>query len=84
MPTMDSKMRGPSSADDPRAQVAPFTYDLYAVTNHFGSLSSGHYTSFVASRGGWMYCDDSKVTPADPRQVVGKPAYILFYKRTRT
>ena len=22
-------------------------FDLYAVINHFGSLNSGHYTSFV-------------------------------------
>jgi hypothetical protein len=27
-------------------------------------------TSFVASRGGWMYCDDSRVTPVDANQVV--------------
>ena len=32
---------GPSSAD-PRSQIPPYRYDLYAVTNHFGSLSSGH------------------------------------------
>ena len=30
------------SADDPRAQVPPYRYDLYGVTNHFGTLSSGH------------------------------------------
>lgn len=23
------------------------TYDLYAVSQHFGTLSSGHYTAFV-------------------------------------
>lgn len=27
---------------DPRAQVPPYKYDLYGVTNHFGNLSSGH------------------------------------------
>lgn len=32
----------PVSADDPRAQVPPYRYDLYGVTNHFGTLSSGH------------------------------------------
>lgn len=30
------------SADDPRAQTPPYRYDLYGVTNHFGTLSSGH------------------------------------------
>ena len=32
----------PISLDDPRSQVPPYRYDLYAVTNHFGTLSSGH------------------------------------------
>jgi len=67
--------------DDPRTQVPPYRYDLYGVTNHFGSLTSGHYTSFIASKGEWLYCDDSRVTIADRRRIVDKPAYILFYKR---
>ncbi|KZT25326.1 hypothetical protein NEOLEDRAFT_1156281 [Neolentinus lepideus HHB14362 ss-1] len=71
------------SYDDPRLQVPPYKYDLYGVTNHFGSLSSGHYTAFIASRGGWMYCDDSRVATADPKEVVGKPAYVLYYKRIK-
>lgn len=32
------------SPDDPRLQVPPYKYELYAVTNHFGTLSSGHCT----------------------------------------
>ncbi|KZT07231.1 cysteine proteinase [Laetiporus sulphureus 93-53] len=72
------------SREDPRAQIPPYRYDLYAVTNHFGTLSSGHYTAFIASRGGWLYCDDSRISHADPKDVVGKPAYMLFYKRTRS
>lgn len=27
-------------------------------------------TAFIASRGGWMYCDDSSVRPVDAKQVV--------------
>ncbi|KAI0832093.1 cysteine proteinase [Trametes gibbosa] len=71
------------SYDDPRCQTPPYRYDLYGVTNHFGTLSTGHYTAFIASRGGWLYCDDSRVTSADAKDVVGKPAYILFYKRVK-
>ncbi|KAF8621796.1 hypothetical protein AX15_007475 [Amanita polypyramis BW_CC] len=73
----------PMSHDDPRTQLPPYRYDLYAVTNHYGNLSSGHYTAFIASRGGWMYCDDSSVKPVDPRQVVNQKAYLLFYKRIK-
>lgn len=70
--------------EDPRLQIPPYRYDLYAVTNHFGSLSSGHYTAFIASRGGWLYCDDSRVSQANAKEVVGKPAYVLYYKRVKS
>ncbi|KAJ3506378.1 hypothetical protein NLJ89_g6900 [Agrocybe chaxingu] len=73
----------PMSPDDPRTQLPPYRYDLYGVTNHYGNLSSGHYTAFVASRGGWMYCDDSSVKSVDSKQVVNQKAYVLFYKRVR-
>ncbi|KAM6497275.1 ubiquitin carboxyl-terminal hydrolase 4 [Amanita muscaria] len=73
----------PMSSDDPRVQLPPYRYELYAVTNHYGNLSSGHYTAFIASRGGWMYCDDSSVKSVDPRQVVNQKAYLLFYKRVK-
>jgi ubiquitin carboxyl-terminal hydrolase 8 len=33
---------GKEDLDDPRTQVAPFKYDLYGVSNHMGTLSSGH------------------------------------------
>ncbi|KAG2137582.1 uncharacterized protein EDB93DRAFT_1253593 [Suillus bovinus] len=66
---------------DPRVQTPPYKYDLYGVTNHFGNLSNGHYTAFIASRGGWVYCDDSRVTPTDAKDIVGRPAYVLYYKR---
>lgn len=31
-----------TSPDDPRCQLPPYRYDLYGVTNHFGTLSTGH------------------------------------------
>lgn len=77
------KVSQPISLDDPRSQVPPYKYDLYAVTNHFGTLSSGHYTAFVNSQRSWLYCDDSRITQADSREVVGKPAYVLYYKRVK-
>lgn len=33
---------GKEDLDDPRTQIAPFRYDLYGVSNHMGTLSSGH------------------------------------------
>jgi ubiquitin C-terminal hydrolase len=58
------------------------TYNLYAIINQKGSLSSGHYTAFVKRKGRWFLCNDSHVTPvADPFNVVTSDAYLLFYYR---
>ncbi|KIJ55284.1 hypothetical protein M422DRAFT_23895 [Sphaerobolus stellatus SS14] len=83
-PGMDT-LRGQTSinVDDPRTQLPPYKYDLYAVTNHTGSLTGGHYTAYLLSRGGWLYCDDSSVKNAAGRSIVSQQAYILFYKRIK-
>ncbi|GLB41634.1 putative peptidase C19 family protein [Lyophyllum shimeji] len=73
----------PTSLEDPRTQMPPYRYDLYGVTNHSGTLTQGHYTATIASRGGWVNCDDSVITPTDPKSVVSEKAYVLFYKRTK-
>jgi ubiquitin C-terminal hydrolase len=65
------------------------SYDLFAVSNHYGSMGFGHYTAFAKSwkdgdgemYPGWYSFDDSLVTPAMPSQVKSNAAYILFYKR---
>ncbi|KAG7395625.1 hypothetical protein PHYBOEH_003425 [Phytophthora boehmeriae] len=65
------------------------TYDLFAVSNHYGSMGFGHYTAFAKSwkdgdgemYPGWYSFDDSLVTPAVLNQVKSNAAYILFYKR---
>ena len=39
-------------------------YDLYAVSNHYGSLAFGHYTAFAKNfeTGKWYDYNDSSVT----------------------
>ena len=37
--------QGHEDLDDPRTQIGPFKYDLYGVSNHMGTLSSGHCES---------------------------------------
>mmetsp|Transcript_26303 Transcript_26303/g.32252 ORF Transcript_26303/g.32252 Transcript_26303/m.32252 type:complete len:643 (+) Transcript_26303:73-2001(+) len=58
-------------------------YDLYAVSNHIGSLSRGHYTAFCLDMltDQWHSFDDSKVSPIDESSISssGVP-YLLFYK----
>ena len=56
-------------------------YDLYGVTNHFGSLHGGHYTAFGKNDGSWYHFNDSSVSKALESEVVSSAAYILFYRR---
>lgn len=71
-----------------RHQDMPFRYELYGVVNHFGNLTTGHYTSFVKkasrnkSRKDWCYFDDAKVLyNCAENQVLNRSAYCLFFQR---
>uniref|UniRef100_A0A6M2DLA7 Ubiquitin carboxyl-terminal hydrolase n=1 Tax=Xenopsylla cheopis TaxID=163159 RepID=A0A6M2DLA7_XENCH len=56
-------------------------YSLYAVSNHYGSMESGHYTAYCKSHvyDKWYKFDDQSVTPLDQNDVNSSAAYILFY-----
>ena len=58
-------------------------YDLYAVSNHFGSLHGGHYTAFAKNPlyQKWFNFDDTDVDRATESDVVTKAAYVLFYRK---
>ena len=61
-------------------------FDLYAVVNHYGSLTAGHYTAHCAAPAGggaWHAFNDRIVSPiADPAAAVVTPAaYILCLVR---
>jgi ubiquitin C-terminal hydrolase len=55
-------------------------YDLYAVSNHYGSMSFGHYTAFCKNNNNWYDFDDSSVSKVDDDKVITEAAYNLFYK----
>jgi ubiquitin C-terminal hydrolase len=61
----------------------PIYYDLYAVSNHYGSLNGGHYTAFCynALAGKWYDFNDSAVSSASLDEIVSNGAYLLFYRR---
>ncbi|XP_055387580.1 ubiquitin carboxyl-terminal hydrolase 8 isoform X2 [Condylostylus longicornis] len=56
-------------------------YNLYGVSNHYGSMESGHYTAFCKSSvfNKWFKFDDQVVSQLDSSDVVSSAAYILFY-----
>ena len=56
-------------------------YELYAISQHYGSLSSGHYTALCKNKGKWYSFDDESVTKVTDDDIVTKAAYLLFYRR---
>ena len=60
-------------------------YDLYAVSNHFGSLNGGHYTAFCQNpiSKKWFEFDDAEVNRIEAGKVPSKASYVLFYRRRK-
>ena len=59
-------------------------YDLFAVANHYGSLTYGHYTAFCKNsiNEKWYEFNDSCVYEiTDLSKIVSSNAYVLFYKQ---
>ena len=69
----------------PKNESSPdlYKYDLIAVSNHYGGMRDGHYTTFACNKdsGQWHYFDDNSVSPVNENQIESKAAYVLFYQR---
>ncbi|CAN0840798.1 Ubiquitin carboxyl-terminal hydrolase 10 [Linum grandiflorum] len=61
------------------------TYDLYAISNHYGGLGGGHYTAYakLIDEDRWYNFDDSRVTPVNESDIKTSAAYVLFYRRVK-
>uniref|UniRef100_A0A672I2K1 Ubiquitin carboxyl-terminal hydrolase n=1 Tax=Salarias fasciatus TaxID=181472 RepID=A0A672I2K1_SALFA len=81
--TKSTREKLDSMVDFPLRSEPPSRYDLIAVSNHYGGLRDGHYTSYAQNKDNalWYYFDDSKVTYAQEEQIVTNAAYVLFYHR---
>lgn len=55
-------------------------YSLYALVEHRGSYTKGHYTAYVRDGSGWRCMNDSVVKPVDEAAVCGAEAFLLFYR----
>ncbi|KAL7720553.1 Ubiquitin carboxyl-terminal hydrolase [Entamoeba marina] len=64
----------------------PPIYNLYAVSNHSGSLGGGHYVASarVHTNNKWYDFNDSSTSeiPGDSRNIVSSSAYVLYYIRS--
>jgi ubiquitin C-terminal hydrolase len=58
-------------------------YDLYAISQHFGSMNGGHYTAvaYNPELKKWISFDDSSTTVCNPPSNSDESAYLLFYQK---
>ena len=56
-------------------------YDLFAVSQHYGSTGGGHYTAVCRNGDKWFNYDDSSVTQTSFKACLSSAAYVLFYRR---
>jgi ubiquitin C-terminal hydrolase len=61
----------------------PLVYDLFAISNHYGSMGFGHYTAFAKNplNNRWYEFDDSHVSEKRESELINSSAYVLFYRR---
>ncbi|KAJ6408414.1 hypothetical protein OIU84_011682 [Salix udensis] len=61
-------------------------YELYALTNHYGGMGSGHYTAHIKllDENRWYNFDDTHISPINEEDVKSAAAYVLFYRRVKT
>ena len=63
-------------------------YDLWAVCNHTGTASFGHYYAYCCERANdacqWFEYNDERVREIAAEDVQSPNAYILFYRRRET
>lgn len=65
-------------------------YELFGVSQHFGSLNYGHYTAIVKHEptGKWFLADDGSITVYEDEsewntETLKESAYVLFYRRKK-
>ncbi|XP_076169965.1 ubiquitin carboxyl-terminal hydrolase 8 isoform X1 [Ptiloglossa arizonensis] len=65
------------------SNIRSYSYSLYAMSNHYGTMEGGHYTAFCknAAQNKWYKYDDQTVTEVTESQVRSQntSAYLLFY-----
>ena len=56
-------------------------YDLFAVSQHYGSIGLGHYTAICKNGKDWYNYNDSLVSKSSAQSALSSAAYVLFYRR---
>jgi ubiquitin C-terminal hydrolase len=80
-PLTDLDLNQYVSQNDKKNKDVSALYDLVAVSNHTGSLISGHYTTYAKNDGNkkWYSFNDETFREIGEKDIVTKNAYILVY-----
>ncbi|GMH39292.1 hypothetical protein BSKO_07190 [Bryopsis sp. KO-2023] len=87
-PVKGLKLQSYASKENRGSADSSVCYDLYASSNHFGTLTGGHYTAHCkvkdsSDKEGWFCFNDQTVKKVEEEDVVTPNAYVLFYARRR-
>lgn len=58
-----------------------YKYELYATTNHSGSLNAGHYWAYCKRGREWFNFNDTTVTKMEEDKVIAEENYVLFFRK---
>jgi ubiquitin C-terminal hydrolase len=53
--------------------------NLCAISYHYGSVDSGHYTAAGKRETDWWLFNDASVSKTDPFEKISEDAYLFFY-----
>ena len=56
-------------------------YDLFAVSQHYGSILFGHYTAVCKNFDKWYSYNDSSIHLCSENDTKSSAAYVIFYRR---
>ncbi len=61
-----------------------YNYELYGISNHSGSSSGGHYTSYIKNANNkWYHFNDTSVSEVKlENSLISSKAYVLFYRKS--
>ncbi|GAA5932515.1 UBP-type zinc finger domain-containing protein [Sporobolomyces koalae] len=80
-PYLSSALDYPALLTNNKLPKDEYRYNLLSVVAHEGSLSQGHYTTYVRGTDDFFHIDDEKVRRAGLKEVLGSKAYLLVYSR---
>ncbi|TPX36937.1 hypothetical protein SmJEL517_g00918 [Synchytrium microbalum] len=75
-----SSHNGDVAGDSNSGGGGALEYELFAVSNHIGTMSAGHYTAFCKRAEEWYSFDDERVDRIDDVMRKKKWGYIFFYR----